>query len=111
METTGKTTISKTIDRGHVALVIRNALAKDGVEVTTNIYDRQVIVNAIERANGLPLTYIVQRDGVIGPDPSKHSGFIGKLDALVQNVVEELHARGLDYNKDKGKYEGEFSRF
>lgn len=110
MKSAKEVIVAGKIDRGHVARAIRDTLSKEELKATMNMYGRQIIVDVVDSRSKSALTYIVQIDGVIGPDPSKHRGNT-RLDALVLNVEEELHARSLFYNNDNGKYEGEFSRF
>lgn len=111
METARKSKVSGTIDMGHVARVIRDTLSERKFVATTNIYKRGIIVDVFDPKIDPGLTYIVQKEGVLGPDPSNHNGTSTVIDALVQNVQEELLVRGLVYNKDNRRYEGKFSTF
>ena len=94
----------------YVSTMIGETLQRGGLVTSWNDYNRQVIVDGVDPTSKFALTYIVAKDGVAGPDPSKHEG-VTKLDAIVQNVAEDLSVVGLSFNKDAGKYEGEFDRF
>jgi hypothetical protein len=98
------------VGRVYVSNMIMDELSKGGLAPTFNVYHRKVIVDGVNPTDKSALTYIVGKDGVKGPDPAKHDGNT-VIDAIVQNVAEDLSLVGLVFNKDTKRYEGEFHVF
>lgn len=103
-------TAAKPVGRFYASIIIGDTLQKGGMDVTFNTHNRQIIVDGVDPTDKSALTYIVAKDGIAGPHPSRHEGNT-KLDALVQNVAEDLSLVGLYFRKDNGRYEGDFSIF
>ncbi|MBI2659828.1 hypothetical protein HYX07_01575 [Candidatus Woesearchaeota archaeon] len=101
----------KPIDQLYASGIISETLTRGGAEVTSTEYRGQIIVDAVDKENRAnTLTYIIGKKSIKGPNLSRHQG-TSKLDALVQNVDEDLTLIGLSYNPQNGKYEGQFERF
>ncbi len=103
-------TKSNPVARVYVSTLIADTLKKGGFKPTIDTYQGQAIVDVIDPKSKIALTYLVAKEGVSGPNPSNHEGTT-MLDAMVQNVMEDLGLVGLSYNKGTGIYEGDFHAF